>query len=76
MEKHPELENITLLKMDKKAQAKYFNLLCHFKRYEKMHIVKNCHLMRHFFVCRLRQNIPIGIDLQYMTKQYACFRFV
>ena len=39
------------------------------------HIVKKCHLMRHFFVCGWRQNKPIGIDYQYITQQYACFRF-
>ena len=27
-----------------------------------MHIVKNRHLMGHFFVWRWRQNMPIGID--------------
>ena len=40
-----------------------------------LHIVKNCQLMRHFFVRGWRQNLLIGNDLQYITKQYTCFRF-
>ena len=31
-------------------------------RLHPMHFVKKCHLMRHFFVWRWRQNLPIGID--------------
>ena len=30
-----------------------------------LHIVRNCHLMRHFSVWRWRQNMPIEIDQPY-----------
>ena len=40
-----------------------------------LHIVKKCPLDGTFFVCGWRQNMLIGNDLQYITKQCAYFRF-
>jgi len=60
---HHELE-ISFGRQEHTVKSLLFKLFANLTRkiVKSMHFVKKCHLMRHFFVWRWRQNLSIGID--------------